>query len=172
MAITYVALANVTVGSGGAADMEFTNIPGTYTDLKIVVSGRTSTASYSFDYLYISFNGSTADYTLRELQGDGSTAYSYTRTTYGANYAGRLNGDTSTSNTFSNVELYFPNYAGSNNKSISIDSVQETNGTTAYASLIAGLWSQTAAITSIKLTTALANFKQYSTATLYGIKNS
>jgi hypothetical protein len=33
MANTYEAIATVTVGSGGAANIEFTSIPGTYTDL-------------------------------------------------------------------------------------------------------------------------------------------
>jgi hypothetical protein len=35
MANTYEAIATVEVGSGGAADIEFTSIPGTYTDLAI-----------------------------------------------------------------------------------------------------------------------------------------
>jgi hypothetical protein len=33
MATTYEAIATVEVGSGGAADIEFTSIPQTYTDL-------------------------------------------------------------------------------------------------------------------------------------------
>ena len=40
MALTYTALASVTVGSGGAANIEFTSIPGTYTDLVMLVSLR------------------------------------------------------------------------------------------------------------------------------------
>jgi hypothetical protein len=33
MATTYEIIASVTVGSGGAANIEFTSIPATYTDL-------------------------------------------------------------------------------------------------------------------------------------------
>jgi hypothetical protein len=40
MANTYEAIATVTVGSGGATDIEFTSIPGTYTDLLIKSSLR------------------------------------------------------------------------------------------------------------------------------------
>ena len=35
MANTYVAIATVTVGSGGAASIDFTSIPATYTDLVV-----------------------------------------------------------------------------------------------------------------------------------------
>jgi hypothetical protein len=38
MATTYEAIATVEVGSGGAADIEFTSIPATYTDLVVKVS--------------------------------------------------------------------------------------------------------------------------------------
>ena len=83
-------------------------------------------------------------------------------------------GSTATSNTFGNSELYIPNYAGSTNKSSSADAVAESNTTTVFAYLNAALWSSTAAITSITLTPDAggANFVQYSTATLYGIKNT
>jgi hypothetical protein len=37
---------------------------------------------------------------------------------------------------------------------------------------IAGLWSNTAAITSISMAPDNGNYPQYSTATLYGIKSS
>jgi hypothetical protein len=47
----------------------------------------------------------------------------------------------------------------------------ENNATLSLMNLAAGLWSNTSAITSIKIT-AVGTFEQYSTATLYGIKNS
>jgi hypothetical protein len=172
MATTFTLIASVTVGSGGAASIDFSSIPSTYTDLCLKISARNVSGAQVFDYLKIGFNGSVADYTLRTLEGDGSSAASYTRSTFGVNFAGRFNGAGSTSNTFGNAEMYFPNYAGSTNKSMSVDTVTENNGTTAYATLLAGLWSQTAAITSISFTTEISNFAQHSTATLYGIKNS
>jgi hypothetical protein len=46
MANTYEAIATVEVGSGGAADIEFTSIPGTYTDLVLKLSAR---GTRSFD---------------------------------------------------------------------------------------------------------------------------
>jgi len=69
--------------------------------------------------------------------------------------------------------LYIPNYAGSANKSASSDSVRENNATgSIQLRLVASLWSNAAAITSVKLVPDYGNFAIYSTATLYGIKNS
>jgi len=77
-----------------------------------------------------------------------------------------------TASTFGNAEIYLPNYAGNTNKSASIDMVSEQNATSTYMGLVAPLWSNTAAITSITLTGASGNLAQYSTATLYGIKKA
>ena len=69
---------------------------------------------------------------------------------------------------------YIPNYSGSTYKSLSIDGVTEdnvTSNTGPYASLYAGLWSNSAPINSITLyPNGSANFAQYSTFTLYGVK--
>jgi len=73
---------------------------------------------------------------------------------------------------FSNGSLYIPNYTSSNYKSASSDDVTENNATTAFQYLEAWLWSNTAAITSLTLQPNLGSFPQYSSASLYGIKNS
>jgi hypothetical protein len=44
MALTYTAIKTVTVGSGGAANIDFTSIPQTYTDLVLKVSARMNRA--------------------------------------------------------------------------------------------------------------------------------
>ena len=75
-----------------------------------------------------------------------------------------------TANTFASSDLYIPNYAGSTYKSFSIETVQEANQAEVYMNMIAGLWSNTAAIDSITLTPYSYSIAQYSTAYLYGIK--
>jgi hypothetical protein len=150
-----------------AASVTFANIPQTgYTDLKLVVSGRFSSGS---GFNLIDFNGlSTANFSNRVLEGTGSSAVSFVAGN--TNYAGALNGSGDTANTFSNEEIYIPNYAGNTFKSISFDAVMETNGTTAYIDMGALLWSNTAAITSIRLTTHTgAAYAVGSTFSLYGI---
>ena len=167
MATTYKAIATVTVGSGGAANIEFTSIPGTYTDLVLKLSLRCSTTQ---DAGYIYLNGNSSNYTMRDLQGDGANAYSGSRSDNYMTAQMVPSGDTAS--TFNNSEFYFPNYAGSTNKSFSSDSVNENNGTYAQSRLRAHLWSDTSAVTSIKIAPYTGNYAQYSTATLYGIKNS
>lgn len=173
MANTYTLIQSVTVGSGGAASIDFTSIPQTYTDLMLVISMRTTNASVA-DYASVSFNSSTTSYALRLVSGDGSAASSSSFTT-SPNYRiiNAVVGDNATANVFSTGSLYMPNYTSSNNKSYSVDFSRENNTTGNEMSLGAGLWSNSAAVTSITLTSwAGATIKQYSSASLYGIKNS
>jgi len=171
MALTYTAIATVTVGSGGAANIEFTSIPQTYTDLLLKVSARgTSTAGAAWSWIAVKLNGSSSTASWRQLYGDGSAAASGNNTN---NLLAAYATDSSaTASTFSNSETYIPNYTSSNYKSMSNDAVTENNATSALNSFFATLWSNTAAVTSITLAQEGINFAQHSTATLYGIKNT
>ena len=173
MAITYKKIASVTVGSGGATEIDFQNIPQNFTDLVVKMSTRdtitgTGNTWQAFD---IYFNNLTTNRSQRFLFGTGSSSGSGTGATeiYGQAVEGGA-----TANTFANGEIYIPNYTASTNKSISIDQVTENNGTAALVYLTAGLWSSTAAINRITLDANNygTSFAQYSTATLYGISNS
>jgi hypothetical protein len=155
----------VTVGSGGAASIDFTSIPATYTDLVIKISARTNTTTPN---IMITLNGSTSSFTNKVLYGTGSSAAS---TSY-ARFVAYGSMSTDTSSTFGNSEIYLPNYAGSTNKSFSSDAVHENNATAANAGISAGLWSNTSAITSISLAPDSGSFVQYSTAYLYGVSNA
>lgn len=157
---------SVTVGSGGAANIEFTSIPQSYTDLKLVFSLRGSNA-VTFAGLNMAINNSTADMTTRYVYGSGSSASS--GTLGGSGFMHDVNGSSSTSNTFCNVEYYFPNYTSAAVKTFSQDVVNENNATAAYMMSQAGLWNQTAAITTLKLTPSTGTWLQYSSASLYGI---
>ncbi len=174
MANTYQIIARTTVGSGGAANIEFTSIPNIYTDLLVKISHRSSRTGFTVSDTGLQFNSDTvaSNYTSRRLFSDGSGAASDS-ITHSSGYWGYSSAANATANTFTNTEIYIPNYTSSNAKSYSIDSAQENNVSAAYAFFIAGIWTGTAAITTIKLFDAnSANFVQYSTATLYGIKNS
>ena len=166
---TFIKISTVTVGASGASTIDFTNIPQTFTDLVVKFSFRTSgTGNYSNNRF--SFNGSTSSFTSKLLYGDGSSGASANNAvTTAIDYSAYSVANDATTSVFSNGEAYIPNYTSSNNKSISIDAVSETNATGAIQALTAGLWSNTSAITSIKITPSTGNFVQYSTATLYGI---
>jgi hypothetical protein len=172
MATTFTKIAAVTVGAGGAASIDFTSIPSTYTDLCIKLSARNVTNTETTGAIYFNSDTTNANYSARRLLGDGSSASSASTTNP---YFFYIDTTAETASTFSNCEIYIPNYAGSNQKSLSADSVTENNATAALAVLVAGLWSNTAAINAIQLkpyTAGGGNFAQYSTATLYGIKKN
>jgi len=153
--------------NASAASVTFANIPQTgYTDLKVVMSTRSADVSNIAFEISVTFNGNTTGYTAKQLFGDGSAAGSSSPT---IRPAGFIVGTTATANTFSNGELYIPNYTSSSNKSYSVDSVTETNATTQYMNLVAGLWSNTAAITTIALAGTSGNFAANSTFSLYGL---
>ena len=171
MPVRYL-IGSVTVGSGGAASMSFTSIPSTYTNLCLVLSARGDNAAL-YNVPDIRPNNqqptNTGATNMRYLQGDGASASSGTDGLIKTTIPGANN----TSNTFSNNQIYIPNYTSSNYKSLSIESVDENNATTGYATMTAALWDRTTAISSLYIyPSASANFVQYSTAYLYGIKNS
>ncbi len=170
--VTLSKIATVTVGAGGASSINFTNIPQIYTDLKIVCSVRWSGSGT--DTLGVQFNSSTSGYSSRWITGSGAAASSGSDSSsvIALGYQA-LGGSTTTANVFGNTEIYIPNYTSSNHKSAMSDTVSENNGSTAWQALNAGLWSNSAAITSITLSpySATGNFTQYSTATLYGVKS-
>jgi hypothetical protein len=169
---TYNFIAKVTVGSGGAANITFSSIPQTYTDLLLKCSIRGTASSLARDLL-IQINGNSSSYSDKYLMGTGSTVSSESNAGGTTRlYGGGQNGNATTANAFGNGEIYIPNYTGSNYKSASADSVSETNATTIYSTLVTSLWSNTAAITSLVLTLHTGNIGEYSTAYLYGISNA
>ena len=151
-----------TLGTAQAA-IEFTSIPATFTDLVVLASIR-STADGSRN-MSITINGSTTGMTGRFLFGSGSATSSGTDT----RETGAYNPSSSTSNTFSNVSMYFPNYAGSTNKPWSVDTVTENNAAAAVLYISAKLWSNTAAINSLSFAGDSGDFVAGSTMSLYGI---
>jgi hypothetical protein len=172
MANTFIKIATVTVGAGGASSLAFTSIPQTYTDLCIKFSGRFSNDpnSGSNSWVELGFNGQGAavNNTGRILQGNGTNASSSTNYTYIY-----IPTSGATANTFSNVSIYIPNYTSSNQKTFSTDSVSENNASFAVAQLADNLWTGTAAINAFTIHQRSGyTFQQHSSATLYGIKNS
>jgi hypothetical protein len=172
MANTYNLISSITVGSGGAADIEFTNIPGTYTDLNLIFSTRDDSSQVS-NNLLIKFNGLGDKIDERAVLGTGSSVLNLSNQDSVLLYS-YGNGNTSTSNTFGNGSLYIYNYASSNSKSTSLDAITANNSATSALTVInAGLFKSSSAITSITLIPYnFANFLQYSSVDLYGISNT
>jgi len=170
MANTHILISSYTVPYSGTPSVTFSSIPSTYTDLKILGSTRCDGASAQ---LIAKFNGSTTGYSRKVVYGDGSTASSSGGSAEAHVRFSFSETSSQTAYTFNSFDLYIPNYTSANQKSLSADSVSENNAAGAEAGLHAGLWSGTAAITSINISDVSAtNFVQYSSFYLYGIKNS
>jgi hypothetical protein len=169
---TFELIASSTVGAGGASAITFSSIPNTYTDLVIKYSLRNNLAATG-DNVSVTLNGVTAGYSERLVFGDGSSAASANRSARSDMSYMYQNAASSTSDIFASGEIYIPNYTSSNAKSISADSVIENNATAVTTALETGLGANvTSAITSISLGSNNGTYVQYSTAYLYGVKNS
>jgi hypothetical protein len=173
VANTYVLIASNTLSSS-AASVTFSSIPGTYTDLVVRISARSTAADTDVGFA-TEFNGSaTTVYSRTEVRGNGSAAASSYGTGDAYIAAGRsIDGDNATASTFSSNEIYIPSYTASQNKPVSVINVVEQNSTSnAYIVAIAGLWRDTSAITQVKLTPISGSWKSGSSFFLYGVKSS
>jgi hypothetical protein len=171
MATTYKIIDKYTLPSNQSS-VSFTSISSSYTDLQILVSARIDRAGY-WANMKMTFNSSSSSYTQKVLGSDGSApdwASSSALNGFGYFYAPA---NSATSNVFSNHSIYIPNYLSSNYKSVSIDGTSENNGTDGNNHIMAGLWTNAAAINSIEFSTySGSDLVAGSTFYIYGIKNS
>jgi hypothetical protein len=170
MALQLFKIADYTVESP-VGSFTFSSIPSGYTDLVVKMSTRSAANVNGSAYgMGMTINGVGTNRTWQRLEGyDGTIVNSDSNTN---DMMGVIQGNATTASTFNNLEIYFPNYSGSTNKSFSVDGVNENNSSTGNdLYLFAGLWSQTAAITSLGFydRNGSSGFIANSTFTLYGI---
>jgi hypothetical protein len=174
MPSTYTLIKGETLLSS-AASYTFTAIPSTYTDLLVRYSMRKDDANNGPINVLVRFNGSSAsNYSQTTVLGIYTTPIS-TRESNETRFLTYAVGGGSTSNTFSNNEIYIPNYTGSENKVASNFDSAENNSSTDFqwgVGARAYLRSVTAAITSITFDGNGDNLVAGSSFYLYGIKNS
>lgn len=165
---TYTPIATTRLSSA-QANVEFSSISGSYTDLVLVVN-----ASFQNNTpMYIRFNGDTTNtYSETFILGTGSAASSgrYTASGLGGNgiLVDNWNGTSGfpstdiSGNAFINIQNY------SNTTTHKTALIRAGNAGTWTASAV-GLWANTAAITSIVIRPFSGNINPGSTFTLYGI---
>jgi hypothetical protein len=173
MANTYQLIASTALTSGSASSISFNSISNAYTDLIVKCSFKSTTSGSAWDNLQISFNGSTSNYNWKGAYGySGTNVGSNANTGALARFVGVL--PQANNNTFSNGEIYIPNYLVNAYKSLSSDSVDEINSSSGnILSWDTNLWADTTAISSISFSIyGGASFSQYSTAYLYGVSNA
>ena len=170
----FESIATVSVGGGGAANVEFTSIPATYTHLQIRYLIRGANSSNAVE-TSITYNNSTTNYRGgKQLYGDGSTAIANGESFTDRNYLMYSPAATATASVFSAGITDILDYANTNKYKVirslgGFDSNVLGNGFILFRS---GLWMDTSAITSIKITAATGNLAQYSHFALYGIKGA
>lgn len=172
---TYTPIASNTL-SASTASITFSAIPNSFTDLVLRMSVRCDEGTIGTN-VYALFNGQsigTSGYAMVYMQGNGTDAATSVNTNNGAIRIGAgSTGTGSTTATFSNAEMYIPNYAISQNKPMASFGVGPNNNTSALVSASANVWSNTATITQIQLLpNNLGNFLTGSSFYLYGISKS
>ena len=171
---TMTLISSQTLG-GTTASVTFSSIPSTYNDLKLVVSARGDAAAYPVA-INLKLNSDTAtNYSYTNLLGNSSAASSTRATSQTVDAIPNVDGASATASTFGAWEIYIPNYTSTGSKPFfGIDAVETNDGTAAHAEIQANahLYRGGSGISSITLTPSSGNFVQYSTFTLYGLKNS
>lgn len=162
MTATYESIETTTLGSA-AANITFSSIPSTYTDLVVVYTLKAETASAD---IYMRFNSDS-----------------------GSNYSNTIlwgNGTSAGSNRFSGAAQIRLNYAVdvlTTDGTLLICNINNYSNTTTNKTMLSriglasdateasvGLWRSTSAISSIALTLLSGNWGSGCTASLYGIK--
>jgi hypothetical protein len=164
MALTFEPIATTTV-SGNVGSITFSSFPATYTDIRVVFSGRGD------NYMMLRFNNdASSNYSYGSLFGDG-----------GSNSSQRGGSQTEM---FCSAPGYglgsaqpvliimdILSYASSSFKNVLSAGTQSYNGG-GWSNRNVGLWRNTAAITTIQLYAGGAgqSFNNGAVATIYGIK--
>lgn len=163
-------IATVTVGSGGASSIEFVDIPGGFSHLQVRMIAR-STASATLSYALLRFNtDSGSNYAWHNLSGNGSAASAAGGASATEGYVEKFTGDTATASIYGAAVIDILDYAStSKNKTVRLLGGHDANGSGSLF-LYSNLWMSTNAITKIALTPNSGNWKQYSTAALFGIR--
>jgi len=169
---SYDSLATVTL-SAATATVTFAGIPTGYKHLQLRLIGRSAFAGDS-ENVRMQLNGQTATsfYTNHILYGNGTSALTDNDVNSVAGFnIHRLPAATSTASVFGGLVIDFLDYADTNkNKTIRSLGGWDANGS-GRINLTSGLFTSTAAISSITLTLSTAsNYAINSSFALYGVK--
>lgn len=161
MALTYEKIQSTTLGSSSST-ITFTSIPGTYTDLRLVIVAKGTAASD----VNMVFNSSGSACSWTQLWGDGATAGANRITSALGRAYITLNYDVLSTTIPFMYTVDILSYTAAINKTC-LTSFQEDKSGSGYTGRKVGLWRDTSAITSITLNGT--DFATGTTATLYGI---
>ncbi len=166
MPSTYEKIQTTTIGTA-TATVDFTSIPGTYTDLVIIMNAGVTSGA---DSAYMRFNSDTGNnYNIAELYGTGSTAAAqsdHVRSNIIITFSNDVGGPTITQAATINIMSYAQT---TYHKCVIMNSGTPSNSSYPGVSYFGNVWNNTGAITAVRIYTA-NTFVSGSTFSLYGIK--
>jgi hypothetical protein len=170
---TYELIETITVGSGGAASVTFSNLntySTTYQHLQIRAVGRSSNNNNN-DGIYLRFNGdaSTSNYRSHSLEGTGSAVQSFDDSFRAGIHTYILTAATSTVNHFGAGVYDILDAYETKNKTVRLLGGRTSSNAIFLSS---GVWLNTAAISSATLLPLFGSFVQYSRFSIYGIRGN
>jgi hypothetical protein len=171
MANTYQLISS-NVLTSTTASVTFSSIPNTYTDLVLRTSIRHS--SGFINTMAVKINaGVSISYVV--LQGYNSSVSSFAGSTSSSDNGLISDGNSNTANTFSNGEVYIPNYNSTSYKQFLATSAGEQNGSNGWAiNVVGNAIISTSPVTSIQIIDAVNSFSMLTGSSfyLYGISNA
>lgn len=168
----FESIATVTVGGGGAANIEFTSIPSTYQHLQLRGIGRITRTGQAFDYAALTLNGSGGtNYAFHELYGIfGSAAAASGSANVDRINVWNFSATAATANIFGALVVDILDYANtSKNTTVRAFGGNDRNGAGELGQT-SGVWRLTNAVTSVRIAPLNGTgFMQHSTFALYGV---
>jgi hypothetical protein len=165
MPATYEPIATTTLGSA-ATTISFGSIANTYTDLRLVLVGTTTTSVSGYLYFNTDTSPSGTNYSTTRLIGSGTAASSNNQTSQpGIQLFAEVGNWSTTTPGMLTIDIF--SYAGSTFKTCLLTESNDLNGSGGVQRAV-GLWRSTSAITTVRVD-GNNTFKVGTTATLYGI---
>lgn len=162
--------------SSTQSSIEFTNIPQTYKHLQIRGIGRISaTEADDIAGLIVQYNNDTAsNYANHFIIAQGSAVSTLTQTSQTGLYTGYLPTNNSTGGCYSATVIDILDYSNTNKnttqRSLNGNETNNSINTNSRVSFISGLWMNTAAVTSIRISSNYTSLLQNTSFALYGVR--
>ena len=164
---TMTKISSTTLAASQSA-ITFSNIPQTYSDLKVVISARNANNNYGG--YQVRLNGLTTG-SHRYLRAYNGTSLQ-TGTVSSMVDVAVLPISSDSASVFSTDTLYIPDYTSAHDKVFYLDSTRDITTADSVVRMVTGYQISTIPVTSLIITLDTDSFAAQSTFTLYGIKNS
>lgn len=163
----YSNISKVTLSSS-ASEINFDNIPQTFTDLILICDGYAATGDGGSIQLRFNANANTV-YSSTALSGNGTNTLSQRITSQTVAYASYAIGWSTTSTTRANQIINIFNYSNSSTNKVVLSRSSIISGSYPGTEIVTSNFRSTTAITSLRVTIGGGTFGSSSIFSLYGV---